>query len=100
MLADLAGAIDEVFVTAKFCQAHGAAGVELVGADADLGSESKLAAVIEAGAGIVHDHGAFDLMLETLSRSAVGGDDAVGVMRAVVIDVSDGLIEIGDCFGR
>ncbi len=58
MLADLAGAIDEVFITAKFCQAHGAAGVELVGADADLGSEPKLAAVIEAGAGIVHDHGA------------------------------------------
>ena len=72
MLADLARAIDKVFVTAKFCQAHGTTGVELVGADADFGSETKFAAVIETRAGIVHDHGAIDFMLETLCRSAVG----------------------------
>src|SRR5699024_9400283 len=40
---------------------HGAAGVELLGGDADLGAEAELAAVGEAGGGVGHHHGRVDL---------------------------------------
>jgi hypothetical protein len=56
--------IDEVLVAAQLREAHGAAGVEFVGGDADLGSEAELAAVVEAGAGVVEDDGAVHLVLE------------------------------------
>jgi hypothetical protein len=44
---------DAVLVARQLAQAHGAAGVELVGGDADLGAEAELAAVGEAGGDVV-----------------------------------------------
>ena len=44
----MAGAGDDVFVGAEFGEAHGAAGVEAIGTDTDLGAETKLETVVEA----------------------------------------------------
>ena len=80
-------------VRGQLAEAAGAAGVELVGADADLGAQAELAAVVETGAGVDHHGRAVDLGDEPLGRGEVGGDDRLGVARAVPGDMSDGLFE-------
>ena len=60
------------------------------GGDADLGAEAELAAVGELGRGVVQHDGRVDLRQELLRRRGIVGDDGVGVMRAVVLDVVDG----------
>ena len=57
--ADLAGAGDDVFVGGEFFEAHGAAGVEFVGRDADFGAHAEFAAVGEAGRGVGVDAGSY-----------------------------------------
>src|SRR5699024_11914346 len=53
LCADLAVAPDDVLVGAQLGQAHGAAGVQLLGGDAHLAPQAELAPVGEAG-GAVH----------------------------------------------
>ena len=67
--------------------------MELVGGDADLGAEAELAAVGEAVGDVVEDAGGIDRAEETLRGGFVGGDDGVGVVRAVAVDVGDGFVE-------
>src|SRR5271157_3934010 len=55
-LPDLSVAEDDPLGAGQLAQATRAAGVVLVGADADLGTQAELAAVVEPGAG-VDDHG-------------------------------------------
>ena len=50
--AGLAAAVHNIFIRAQLGQAHGAAGVELLGADAHLAAKAELAAVGKAGAGV------------------------------------------------
>jgi hypothetical protein len=59
--ADLAVAFDHVLGRRELAEAHRAAGVELLGADADLGAEAELLAVDEAGRGVDEDGGRVDL---------------------------------------
>ena len=67
-------------------------GVELLGRDADLGAQTKLAAVSEARAGVgVHGRG-IDRIQEALAGVRVLGDDGLGMHGAVAVDVRDGLI--------
>ncbi|NYI43289.1 drug/metabolite transporter (DMT)-like permease [Nocardioides aromaticivorans] len=54
--ADVAVADDDVLGGRHLGQAHGAAGVQLLGADPDLGAEPELSAVGEPRGG-VHEHG-------------------------------------------
>src|SRR3954469_4841320 len=89
LLPDLPVAVDDPLGAGELAQAAGAPGVELVGADADLGAEAELAAVVESGAR-VDDHGrAIHLGHEPAGRGEVAGQDGVGVLRAVQGDVSD-----------
>src|SRR5437016_620920 len=74
-------------------RAHGAAGVELVGADADFGAEAIFAAVGEAGAGVDHDAGAVHALDELVGGLGRGGEDRVGVAAAVVVDVVDRFVQ-------
>ncbi len=67
--------------------------MDLVGADADLGAQAELAAVVEAGAGVDHDGRAVDLGDEPLGGREVAGDDGLGVARAVTGDVVDRLVD-------
>ncbi len=75
--ADVAVAEDDPLGAGQLVEAAGASGVVLVGADADLGAEAELAAVVEPGAGIVQNHGAVHLVLELRRSLRVSGDDGV-----------------------
>src|SRR5262245_33871694 len=54
-LPHLSITVDNIFVAAELLQPTRAAGVELVGADADLRAQAELEAVVEASAGVDHD---------------------------------------------
>ena len=94
--ADLSGSLDDVLVGRQLPKPHGSPGVELLGADADLGAEAELLAVGEAGGGVDHDGGGVDLGGEALGGGQVAGDDGFGVARTVTPDVIDGAAEIVD----
>lgn len=87
-------------IAGEFAQSHGAAGVELVGGDADFCAETELATIGETGGGVVHDAGGIDGAQKLLSFRLVGSDDAVGVVRAVGVDVLDRGIDVIDDFDR
>ncbi len=74
--------------------------MEFVSGDADLRAEAELAAVGEAVGDVVEDAGGIDFAEETFRGGLVGGDDGVGVVRAVLVDVIDGFIERSDDFDR
>ena len=82
-----------VFVGAEFGEAHRAAGVEAVGADANFGTESEFEAVVEAGGRVPKNRGAVDFGEEAAGGGFVGGDDRVAVGGAVAVDERDGLID-------
>src|SRR4029079_1420878 len=86
---DLPGAAHAILEAGELLDAAWAAGVQLAGGDADLGAEAELATVGELRRCVVqHDRG-IDLVEEFLRRRLVGGDDRVGVMGAVTLDVLD-----------
>jgi hypothetical protein len=66
-LPDLAGSEADPLVGAEFVEAHGAAGAEFIGADANLGPHAELAAVGEAGRGVPIDRGRIDVLKELSS---------------------------------
>ena len=70
--------------------------MEAAGGDADLGAEAELAAVGELGRGVVQHDRRIDLAQEFLGRRLVLGDDRVGVVRAVALDVRDGGVDAVD----
>ena len=93
LAADLAGALDEVFIRAELGKTHGAASVETVGADADLGAETEFEAIIEAGGRVPEDGGAVDFGEEAPGDGFVRGHDRVAVAGAIAVDDGDGLLE-------
>src|SRR5207248_10818858 len=72
---------------------HWAAGVELVGADADLGAQAVLTAIGEAGAGVHHHAGAVHAFHELVGGLGRLGQDRVGVAAAVLVDVVHGFVQ-------
>src|SRR6478735_12073969 len=90
---DLTRTADNVLVGRQLLEAHGAAGVELVGADADLGAEAELVAVVEARRGVPEHDGAVDAVEEFLRDGGVLRHDRVRVVRAMGLDVLDGGID-------
>src|SRR5207248_3950899 len=89
-------AVDDVFVTAQLSQTARSAGVELVGANADLRAEAEFKAVVEAGAGIHQDGGRIHFRGEATSRSQVSRNNSIGMTRPVAIDVVNRLLQILD----
>ena len=82
-----------IFERAELFDADRPARVHAARRDADLGAEAEFAAIGELGRGIVqHDRG-IDLFQEALGRGGVLGDDAIGVMRAVALDMLDRCIQ-------
>src|SRR5258707_8750991 len=93
LTADFAVAEDDVFLRRQTLEPDRTARVQLVGRDADFGAQAVLVAVGEAG-GSVDDHRArIHFAQETLGARLVAGDDGVGVLRAVLGDVGDGLVQ-------
>src|SRR5690606_21927679 len=77
-----------------------AARVQLVGGNADLGAQPVLEAVGEAGGGVDHHRTGVHLGEEAPGVTEVLGDDGVGVLRAVGVDVLDGRLQRIDDAGR
>src|SRR5262249_43275546 len=101
LTSDLAVAVDHKFVAAQLAEAHRAAGVEAIGADADLGAVAELETIVEARARVPEDRGAVDARLETARSGLVTRDDRVAVAGAVAVDRGDGGVErIDDAYGE
>ena len=91
---DLPGAAHAILEAGELFDADRAAGMQLAGGDADLGAEAELAAVGELRRGVVQHDRRVDFAQELVGGLSVGGDDRVGVMRAVALDMGDGGIDV------
>src|ERR1700733_671535 len=89
LVANLSAAAYHVLVAGQLLHADGTARVKFVRADADLRAHAEFAAVGELRGRIVQHDGAVDPGQKPLRRGRVVGDDAIGVLRAVVADVFD-----------
>src|SRR5580704_1507216 len=96
LVSNLTGPPHEVFVAGQLLDSDRAARVKLVGADADLGAHAELGAVRKLRGRIVQHDGAVDLGEKLLGRGGILRDDAVGMLRTITRDVSDGCIEAVD----
>ena len=94
LIADLARADAEPLVGGQFFEAHGTAGANFVGADADFGAHTEFATIGESGGGIPVNGGGIDFSEEQVCGVGVAGDDAIGVGGAVVIDMGDGRVDV------
>src|SRR6266700_5731273 len=92
----LSGAVDPIFEAGQLLGADRAAGVEFPGGDPDLSAEAELAAVGKLRRGVVQHDRRIDLVEELLSDFGVFGHDRVGMVRAVVMDMRDRLIDAVD----
>ena len=72
--------------------------MDLVGGNADLGAEAVFEAVGKTGRGVDHDARRIDLAQKATRAAVVLGDDGIGVMRAVGVDVDDCGVEVVDHF--
>src|SRR4051812_17251183 len=63
--------------------------MQLAGGNADFGAHAELAAVGELGGGVPQHDAAVHVVEEGLRRGGILGHDAVGVVRAVAVDVVD-----------
>src|SRR5258706_2537635 len=89
--AHLAVAQHDPLLRGEALEPNGPARVQLVGRDADLGAQAVLVTVGEAGRRVHHHRARVDLAQEPLRARVVLGHDRVGVLRAVLGDVSDRL---------
>mmetsp|Transcript_10432 Transcript_10432/g.22221 ORF Transcript_10432/g.22221 Transcript_10432/m.22221 type:complete len:237 (-) Transcript_10432:16-726(-) len=72
------------------------AGVNPTGGDADLGAEPKAEPIRKARRAVVEHIGGVDATHECLRHLKVLRDDDVGVAGAILVDVCDGGVHIGD----
>src|ERR1700736_5614492 len=88
--SNLSAAPHQILVTGQLFHAHRSTRVEFVGTDADFRTHPEFAAVGELGGRIVQHEGAVDAREKALGCLRVAGHDAVGVLRAILVNVSDG----------
>ena len=92
-MADLAVALHNPLGRGQLCQTHRAAGVQLLGRDADLSAEPELPAVGEPGRGVDHDGCRIHLRGPATGSATVLGDDCLSVAGAVPLDMGQRLVE-------
>src|SRR5690606_1792623 len=98
--ADVPVAEHHVLLAGQAFQPYRAAGVQLVGGNADLRAQAVLEAVGETGGGVDHHRGGIHLSEEAPRIREVLGDDRVGVLRTVGVDVPDGRVQRVDDANR
>ena len=85
--------MDAILERRELLGADRPARVEFAGGDSDLGAKAELAAIGKLRRGIVqHDRG-IDLAEELRRGGRILGDDRIGVVRAVVVDMCDRRID-------
>src|ERR1700733_10416427 len=82
----------------KSLQSHRSAWMHFAIADADLGSESVSEAIGKPGRSIVENAGRIDLGKEFFSRFLILGHYCICMVGAILVDMSDCLIESVDYF--
>src|SRR5262245_9100379 len=97
---DLSRAAHAILEAGELLDADRPARMEAAGGDPDLGAEAELAAVGELGRGVVQHNGGIDLAQELFGRALVLGDDGLGVVRAVALDMRDCTVDAVDHLGR
>ena len=89
---NLAITTNDIFAAHQLFKAHGAAGMQLLGGDADLRAQAELAAIGKAGGGVdihcrsIHKRG------ELLSRCIIPGIDYEPVFSPIVSDFYSGMV--------
>src|SRR5437588_7171250 len=96
----LSGAVDPIFEAGQLLGADRAAGVELAGGNPNLSTEAELAAVGELRRGVVQHDRRIDLVEELPRDVGIFGHDRVGVVRTVVMNMRDRLIDAVDNSSR
>src|SRR5258708_9710215 len=94
--SNLSAAPHQILVTGQLFHADRSTRVEFVGADADFRAHPEFAAVGELRGRIVQHDGAVDSREKALGGLRVAGHDAVGVLRAILVNVSDGRVHSVD----
>src|SRR5262249_53327986 len=90
-----------IFEAGQLFDSDRSTGVEPSGGNADLGAETELAAVGKLRRRVVQHDGRIDLAEKPLRRLAVFGDDRIGMMRAIALDMRDrGIDAIDDAGGE
>src|ERR1700687_444218 len=95
----LPGAVDAIFETGQLLGADRAAGVEFPGGDADFRAEAEFAAIGELGRCVMQHDRRIDLIEEFARGTFVFRHDRIGVVRAVVVNMRDRLIDAVHDFG-
>src|SRR3569833_2955297 len=96
LLPDMALPQHDELLTREPFESDRSAHVDLVGADAALRAETVFEAIGETRRGVHHHRARIHLAQETPRARVILGDDGVGVLRAVALDVGERRIEIGD----
>src|ERR1700686_1677360 len=92
----LPGAMDAVFETGELLGADRATGVKLTGGDADFRAEAEFAAVGELGRRVMQHDRRIDLVEEFAGGAGIFRHDPIGVMRTVVMNMRDRLVDAVD----
>src|ERR1700731_685943 len=74
--------------------------MEFTGGNADFGAEAEFAAVGELGRRVMQNDRRIDLVEKFAGGTFVLGHDRIGVMRAVIVDMGDRLVDAVNNFGR
>src|SRR3979490_1993332 len=95
----LPGAVNAIFETGQLLGADRAAGVKFAGGDADFRAEAEFAAVGKLRRCVVqHDRGV-DLIEKFARGGFILGHDRVGVVRTVVVNMRNRLVDAVDHLG-
>ena len=100
MLPDLAASVDDVLVTGQFSKSAWPASVKLVCADTNFGPQPVFAAIVEPGTCVNVNRRLIDGCREPGRRRDVSRHNRVGVVRAVLVDVSNRLLDVVHDFDR
>ena len=90
--ANLPVTVDNVLVAAKLLQPHGSPGVQLLGRDAHLAAQTKLAAIRKAGGAVYIHGGAVYRSGEPVGVCLRPGQDGLAMAGGVLRNVGNGLI--------
>ena len=66
--------------------------MQLAGRDTDFPPKAEFSAIGELGRGIDQHDAAIDAVEENFRRGMIFGNDAIGVVRPVAVDMPDGII--------
>src|ERR1039457_2505139 len=86
-VSNLSISIHNELCRGQIFQPHRPERVKLRGGDADLGSQTKLASIVEARGGVNQHAGRVDFADESLGIAVVGGNDYFAVQRRIGVDM-------------